>query len=498
MTIKRKSCLALSGLLIGSLVSRDEAQAAVHIQDPDDEFADDDYDDDLGEDENDSDLDDGLGLDEMTPAETDAEPEPAPVAAAQVEAKPEVSPFKRLRPRKFMAELGIYGGILTMDEKHEFFDQRTTPPGEFREYPRVMADVGLRIGILAGGWFGVELETSIIPTKMLAPKEFENASAVFWNPRGHLLFQIPAANLVPFVLAGAGTISVTSKEAKDMDTDLAVHFGGGLKLHVHKRLLLRVDVRDVVTHRRGDNNLKAHNLEALFGMSLVFGPKEDPPPPPPPDSDQDGILDRDDDCPTDAENFNEYQDEDGCPETDRDGDGFWDFPDEDACPDEAGIEPDGCPERDNDSDGILNEDDACPDDPETVNGHEDSDGCPDEVPQERIEEYSGAIDGIQFENNSANIKPESAATLDRALALLEEYHTLTLEIVGHTDSRGNDEYNLDLSQQRADSVRDYFMARGVDGSRLSTRGVGESEPVASNKTRSGRAQNRRIEFHIAQ
>ncbi|MDX2021621.1 MAG: OmpA family protein [Deltaproteobacteria bacterium] len=104
---------------------------------------------------------------------------------------------------------------------------------------------------------------------------------------------------------------------------------------------------------------------------------------PDPDNDQDGILDEDDQCPNDPETKNGYKDEDGCPDdqnSDRDGDGIPD--DEDQCPDDPedkdGFEDkDGCPDPDNDKDGILDVDDLCPNDPEDKDGFEDTDGCPD-------------------------------------------------------------------------------------------------------------------------
>ncbi|MCA9686345.1 MAG: OmpA family protein, partial [Myxococcales bacterium] len=190
---------------------------------------------------------------------------------------------------------------------------------------------------------------------------------------------------------------------------------------------------------------------------------------------------------------NGFEDEDGCPESDRDGDGFWDS--QDACPDEAGVDPDGCPIRDSDGDGLLDDVDHCPNDPETDNGFEDEDGCPDELPTEVVR-FTGSIQGITFENNEATIRRSSLPTLDEAVRVLTQYPSLHIEISGHTDSRGGYEHNMDLSQRRADSVRKYLVEHGVAEDRVRTVGHGPDKPVDSNDTKAGRANNRRIEFRV--
>src|SRR5690606_31353821 len=178
---------------------------------------------------------------------------------------------------------------------------------------------------------------------------------------------------------------------------------------------------------------------------------------------------------------------------DTDKDGFVDT--EDACPYEAGVEPDGCPIRDRDGDGIPDSADNCPDQPETDNGFEDEDGCPDEIPEE-VREFSGIIQGIEFELDSAAIRDGSKPILDRAIKVLEEYPDIRIEIVGHTDDQGTPEHNLQLSKDRAEAVKKYLVDGGIDESRLETRGAGESEPIASNADEAGRAKNRRTEFKI--
>ena len=155
----------------------------------------------------------------------------------------------------------------------------------------------------------------------------------------------------------------------------------------------------------------------------------------------------------------------------------------------------GCPDLDNDGDGLDDKTDQCPNKAETVNGYEDSDGCPDEVP-EKVAKFSGTIKGIKFKLGSAVLVPSSHKILDEAVKVLTEYPTVRLEIQGHTDSTGSDDTNLNLSERRAASVRQYLTSKGVAEDRLESKGYGETTPIADNTTPQGRAQNRRVEFKL--
>ncbi len=213
------------------------------------------------------------------------------------------------------------------------------------------------------------------------------------------------------------------------------------------------------------------------------------------DNDGDGIKDVDDKCPNEPEDFDGTEDSDGCPDVlqDSDGDGIPD--DMDKCPlnpeDMDGYQDDdGCPDPDNDLDGIPDEDDQCPNNPETFNGYKDEDGCPDERPiQEKL-----ILKGVHFESGSAALTPDSYSTLDRVIRSLMAYPEVRVEIRGYTDSVGSYELNKKLSQKRAESVKQYLVNSGIDPERLIARGYGEEDPIASNKSASGRAENRRIEF----
>ncbi len=228
---------------------------------------------------------------------------------------------------------------------------------------------------------------------------------------------------------------------------------------------------------------------------------------PDPDNDGDTILDKADICPNDPETVNGFEDTDGCPDEipDTDGDGIKDP--QDKCPkrpeDKDGYQDeDGCPDLDNDKDGIADKSDKCPMQPETQNGFEDIDGCPDVKPEgprlvrvtkQKIE----ILEKVFFHSGKAKIKRESYDVLNQVAEVMIKVQRIKgVQVEGHTDSRGSARYNKKLSQRRADSVRNYLIGRGVETGRLSAVGFGEEVPIDDNKTKEGRANNRRVEFTI--
>ena len=203
-----------------------------------------------------------------------------------------------------------------------------------------------------------------------------------------------------------------------------------------------------------------------------------------PDTDGDGIPDPKDACPTVAGTAALG----GCP--DADNDGIKDS--DDNCPNEAGPSANGgCPWPDGDGDGVLDKDDNCPD----VAGTVANDGCP-EISVEIINELNVQFKSVLFDNAKASIRTESYATLDNVANIMKEYPRSRFLIEGHTDSRGRDEYNLNLSNERAASVLNYLTGKGVSASRLESKGFGEAQPVASNDTAAGRQENRRVQLSI--
>ncbi|MEK6606365.1 MAG: OmpA family protein [Myxococcota bacterium] len=257
---------------------------------------------------------------------------------------------------------------------------------------------------------------------------------------------------------------------------------------------------------------------------------------PEPDNDRDGLVDARDACPNEPEDKDGRQDEDGCwepDELDRDGDAIVD--EQDKCPDEPedrdGFEDgEGCPEPDNDQDQIVDVDDSCPNDPEdhdrfqdeegcpdpdndkdrivdlldkcpnepeVYNGLEDEDGCPDKgrvlVRKGRIE----ILDKIFFETNKAIIKPMSFPLLDAIAATLKgNPQILQVEIQGHADERAEDQHNIELTQARAESVREHVVGKGIDPKRLTATGYGETKPVCGEHNEDCWSKNRRVEFVI--
>jgi len=200
------------------------------------------------------------------------------------------------------------------------------------------------------------------------------------------------------------------------------------------------------------------------------------------DSDGDGINDNIDACPMDA-GAAKYN---GCP--DSDGDGIAN--NEDTCPNQKGIpELGGCP--DSDKDGLADKDDKCPNEA----GSKSNKGCP-EVVKEVQEAISFAAKNVQFETGSTRVKKSSYQELDNVGAILAQYPEYNLLISGHTDSIGNKNNNLDLSEKRAEACLKYLMEKGVDVSRMSFSGFGESQPIADNMYEPGRKKNRRVEFSI--
>ncbi len=174
----------------------------------------------------------------------------------------------------------------------------------------------------------------------------------------------------------------------------------------------------------------------------------------------------------------------------------------DACPDLPedfdGIEDeDGCPEGDRDKDGVLDYIDRCDAAPETINGFKDDDGCPDEGPAKIVIEEGKItiLETILFEPNSSTIDRSSYSIMDQiALTFRKHGEIERIEIGGHTDSTGPRGFNMRLSRERARSVRLYLVAHGIPPGRLSARGYGPDRPIGDNETDDGRTMNRRVEF----
>ncbi len=218
------------------------------------------------------------------------------------------------------------------------------------------------------------------------------------------------------------------------------------------------------------------------------------------DRDGDGIPDSIDKCPDQPEDKDGFEDEDGCPDPDNDKDGILDK--DDLCPndpeDKDGFEDeDGCPDPDNDHDRILDKDDKCPNEPETYNGFEDEDGCPDKGRVVLRRGKLEILDKIYFETGKAIIQARSFPILNAVVATLKgNPQILLLEIQGHADERGNDDYNMRLTEDRAAAVKQYLIDHGLESDRLKSHGYGETKPVDKGHNEKAWSQNRRVEFVI--
>jgi outer membrane protein OmpA-like peptidoglycan-associated protein len=440
--------------------------------------------------------------------------------------------WHQFRPTPMALELGIYGGAALFSKQHNLqnLELIERSPAVGHQQLKTALDLGLRAGFYPLSWLGAEGELGMIASKTKTSGD----RATIWTYRVQVVAQYPAYRLVPFVLVGTGGMNLRSTESglgKDSDPEL--HVGAGVKYAIAQCLSARFDFRDnIMQENRANPSIKngdlVHNFELLLGLSWTLGrtPAESAPAPKdsdgdgfldwqdaclavpgvapngcpapvaaPLDTDKDGIPDPQDPCPTEAEDGAQPAPSDGCPNKDPDADGIL-LPD-DKCPTEKGVAPDGCPIHDKDQDGILDEVDKCPDQPETKNGFQDADGCPDELPKE-VAKFAGVIKGIQFDFGKATIRKESNRVLDDAIKVLKQYEDLRISISGHTDNVGEAQKNIELSQARAAAVKEYMVGKGIDPSRIETRGAGPNEPVADNSTDKGRQENRRIEFKLLQ
>ncbi|MCA9668655.1 MAG: OmpA family protein [Myxococcales bacterium] len=177
--------------------------------------------------------------------------------------------------------------------------------------------------------------------------------------------------------------------------------------------------------------------------------------------------------------------QDKCPYEPEDHDGFQD--------------KDGCPDPDNDHDGIPDAVDKCPLQPETVNGIKDDDGCPDEgVGKAKLVKGEVSIsEKVYFASGRDTISPRSMSLLSQVARVLKaNWQVRKLRIEGHTDSQGDKELNVDLSQRRAEQVKRVLVKNGIAAHRLVAVGFGPTKPVKSNKSAAGRAANRRVRFVV--
>ena len=379
-------------------------------------------------------------------------------------------------PPEFRFDFGVFGGGHFFDSNHSLGRGPDSPAGLS---PKSSGVFGGRLGLHFNRWIGLEAEVDATPTRTRFSDPDPHTSMWVFGYRGSVIVNLTDNyQFQPFILAGYGGLTSLVSDATVVpgSTWGFMHAGLGFKVGFTPWTGLRVDGRIMapwtalspVIPQGNRIGYSGPDFEILGSLFLNFGEvehitviKE----PGSKDRDGDGIPDNVDRCPDQPEDKDGFQDEDGCPDPD------------------------------NDNDGIPDARDKCPNEPETFNNYKDDDGCPDEVPAE-VKKFTGVIEGINFKTGSAEILAGSYVILDRAVKVLQDYQEVNLEISGHTDNRGKADYNRDLSQRRADSVKTYFVQRGITSDRLQAIGYGLTRPIADNKTSSGRASNRRTEFRL--
>jgi OOP family OmpA-OmpF porin len=311
------------------------------------------------------------------------------------------------------------------------------------------------------------------------------------------------------------------------------NFGPGLNIWFAENvgLTLQSTFKNSYEDSRVPNVDLGDHFQHFVGITFKFGGK---------DTDNDGIYDKDDSCPevaglkelngcpdTDADGITDA--DDACPEIaglkelngcpDADGDGITDA--DDACPEVKGSKmmkgcPDtdgdgvadnldkcptvtgpkannGCPWTDTDGDGIADKDDKCP----KVKGTVANNGCPEEeVSQETMEKLNEYAKTILFDSGRSSFQQKTHSVLLSITGILKEYPNTNFSIEGHTDSDGSEASNQTLSENRAAAVKDYLVENGISATRLTSAGFGESNPKDTNKTRAGKANNRRVEVKL--
>ncbi len=355
-------------------------------------------------------------------------------------------------------------------------------------------DTGTKFGIALGKEISnnINLEFGFANTKLdmlsgndLSEKNYELDGLYFFNRE---------SSFAPYLVGGLGMV----KKSKAINgtqtnptwgggigafTDLG-DFLGGSSLRTEVRFQQQIDSSnreyDDVIYRVGLNIPLGTKAVAVAAAPVVVAMT-------PKDSDNDGVNDDDDKCPSTPAGtvVNSF----GCKvDGDSDNDGVKDSMDQ--CPNTTAgtvVDSRGCPvDPDSDNDGVPNSKDQCPNTAQGV--RVDFKGC-------EIRDVI-TLPGINFELNSAQLTSSSAATLDGAAETLNKYTDISAEVAGHTDSTGAASYNLSLSDRRAQSVKDYLINRGVAASRLSSKGYGETQPIADNSSKDGRAMNRRVELNV--
>jgi len=359
------------------------------------------------------------------------------------------------------------------------------------------------------------------------------------NPFLNLRFKLAdeSKNLRPYLFAGPGFLADNGVSAFNFDLGL------GTKYYMSQSTAFYMEAGYIRGLESTDNEgiTGRENLwKATLGLEFDFGKTKD--------SDMDGVSDNKDKCPDTPAGV--AVDKNGCP-LDKDGDGVADYLDD--CPTIAGLTSlKGCPDAD--GDGVADKDDKCPDTPKgvkvdafgcpldsdkdgvidsldkspdtpdgidvdkdgrpvdtdgdgvadyldkcpTVAGPKENNGCP-VIEEAALEAVSPemTIEPVYFDYDKSNILPVEKAKIEKLVKLLKSNDTYSVDLTGNADSKGEEEYNMKLSERRINSVVKAITNSGVKAARISKqKPLGETKPVATNDTEEGRALNRRVTFEV--
>jgi len=411
--------------------------------------------------------------------------------------------------------VGVHGGYnLVVGD----WDIDATASGDAK--PADSPIFGLRVGMQIAPWIALEIGAAVIPFDTAR----EGATGVALHWQGDLVLAPFDSAWGPHVVLGGGAYQLASGDLGE-DADWDVHAGLGLRGKILDWLVLRVEGRYNLT------DSFTSGLAGVADVTLGLDFYTNPHPTPDVDTDQDGLDDDDDLCPTEAG----VESADGCP--DADGDGIKDA--DDGCPgtpgprkqrgcpdsDKDGVFDDldrcpavpgeavhaGCPPPppDRDADGVPDAEDACPVDmgPAVTRGCPDhdhdlvidtSDKCPTVVgvpeeggcPPKALARFTGVVKGIDFPGGAATLTKGSLKVLDEAAKLLLQYASLRLEVSVHTDARGAADANLALTDKRAQAIKDHLVAQGVVADRIVAVGAGSTRPPP------GAKPTRRVEMKV--
>ncbi|MDY0211625.1 MAG: OmpA family protein [Desulfuromonadaceae bacterium] len=386
------------------------------------------------------------------------------------------------------------------------------------------------INYTLGGGYNYSANLSSYLDVSFAPQRRNADSDLYTASIGALYHFMPEERLVPYLTAGLGYLGINGKDGLSDENQAQFNYGVGLKYFLSKDIALNAEVKHML-----DTSGEPNSLLYQAGLVFFFGKGTQL------DSDNDGVLDKDDRCPNtpagapvdkygcplDSDNDGVFDYMDKCPNTpadvsvdqygcplDSDNDGVADYLDK--CPNTpAGVSVDkfGCP-LDSDNDGVADYLDKCPNTP--AGAPVDKFGCPLDSDNDGVPDYldkcpnspAGAkvdVDGCQvklhlvleFATNKYEITPAHYPELDKAIKFVQKYPGEKILVAGHTDNTGAADYNKNLSLRRAEAVKAYIADKvGGKLNNLSVKGFGEEEPIADNSTDAGRKQNRRVELGV--